>query len=252
MLDSARKYFDGFIAGSKTSGSKTLSLSKLYPPTIIASTVEQFTYAPLETDNHIRLLKVRPPNDGTVVGRSEVPFVFDLIHVSLDEAPRYSVVSHTWGPDPNKDCKIHVDTKELPITRTLGTAIPRLLKHSDCLWIDQVCINQDDTAEKGRQILLMGKIYAHSNNSTLIWMGDNDGTVGELEDLIRIINQYDAYFHFGPKSTHRLSPHPAAIGHKHVLLVEHFKGLLNSTRGSAIHAVIKLLERQWFQRGWVF
>jgi hypothetical protein len=43
------------------------------------------------------------------------------------------------------------------------------------LWIDQICINQPDPAEKVQQIPLMGMIYTHATN-TIIWLGDADGS----------------------------------------------------------------------------
>lgn len=38
------------------------------------------------------------------------------------------------------------------------------------LWVDAICINQDDPAEKGRQILLMGEIYAKATQ-VIVWLG---------------------------------------------------------------------------------
>jgi hypothetical protein len=38
------------------------------------------------------------------------------------------------------------------------------------IWIDQICINQDDLAEKSVQIGLMRKIYSQACE-TLLWLG---------------------------------------------------------------------------------
>ncbi|EME45513.1 hypothetical protein DOTSEDRAFT_97752, partial [Dothistroma septosporum NZE10] len=38
------------------------------------------------------------------------------------------------------------------------------------LWVDNLCINQDDLDEKSQQVLLMGDIYAASR-TLIVWMG---------------------------------------------------------------------------------
>jgi hypothetical protein len=39
------------------------------------------------------------------------------------------------------------------------------------LWIDQLCIDQDNPAEKATQVPLMGQIYS-STTQCLIWIGE--------------------------------------------------------------------------------
>lgn len=41
------------------------------------------------------------------------------------------------------------------------------------LWVDSVCINQEDPKEQGAQVHMMGTIYTGSK-STLICLGDSD------------------------------------------------------------------------------
>jgi hypothetical protein len=42
------------------------------------------------------------------------------------------------------------------------------------LWIDAICLNQADEAEKSQQIPLMGEIYQQADK-TLFWVGIEDG-----------------------------------------------------------------------------
>ena len=41
------------------------------------------------------------------------------------------------------------------------------------LWVDALCINQDDQEERARQIAMMGDIYSHAAN-VIVWLGEAD------------------------------------------------------------------------------
>ncbi|CAI4211358.1 unnamed protein product [Parascedosporium putredinis] len=63
------------------------------------------------------------------------------------------------------------DGTSLPITLALETALRGLREPEPFnLWIDQICINQDDSDEKDRQIPLMKDIYTRSS-CTIAWLG---------------------------------------------------------------------------------
>jgi hypothetical protein len=58
------------------------------------------------------------------------------------------------------------------VTLNVYTLVPHLLERYGKLriWIDGVCINQKDAAEKGVQVLMMGKIYSEAKKF-IIWLG---------------------------------------------------------------------------------
>ncbi|KAL6163445.1 WD repeat-containing protein jip5 [Exserohilum turcicum] len=87
----------------------------------------------------------------------------------------YTALSYCWGA-PVFDQAIRIDNDSLQISQSLAGALRhlRLAEKSVFVWTDQICINQQDLAEKGQQIPLMGMIYTHATN-TLIWLGDVDG-----------------------------------------------------------------------------
>lgn len=52
------------------------------------------------------------------------------------------------------------------------------------IWIDAICINQEDRAEKGHQVQSMAKIFAKAN-CVIVWLGEARGNTDEaLEDLL--------------------------------------------------------------------
>lgn len=63
----------------------------------------------------------------------------------------------------------------MKITRNLDDALRklRLKKESRYLWVDAICINQEDVHERGHQVRLMRAIYKNAK-ATLIWIGRDD------------------------------------------------------------------------------
>src|SRR4051812_36530342 len=62
-----------------------------------------------------------------------------------------------------------------PVTRELGLALKYLRRPQDrILWIDAICINQEDHEERNHQVQMMALIY-NSAAQVCVWLGeDND------------------------------------------------------------------------------
>lgn len=90
-------------------------------------------------------------------------------------APDYEALSYVWG-DPSRELPMESDGKHLFITRTLDVALRRLRfpQEARMIWIDQICINQDDLDERAQQVQLMKSIYSNAKR-VLVWLGDDDG-----------------------------------------------------------------------------
>ena len=64
------------------------------------------------------------------------------------------------------------------ITLNLKEALDRLRKNGNpwmehrYIWVDAICINQKDLAERRSQVLLMGEIYKRAE-SVIVWLGDS-------------------------------------------------------------------------------
>ena len=83
----------------------------------------------------------------------------------------YTALSFVWG-DSAFTKPIVCDGKPFRRSRNLDAAL-RHLRHPEdsiMLWADQICINQDDLAEKTQQVLLMSKICERAR-STIVWLG---------------------------------------------------------------------------------
>lgn len=119
-------------------------------------------YDPLDpTRNEIRLLRLLPARSGASRIRGE------LFVISLQDDPLqgYEALSYVWG-DPAKSADIWIDGKRLGITKNLQLALkditPKRNEGPLIIWIDAICINQDNAEERGHQVQLMRKIYSNA------------------------------------------------------------------------------------------
>ncbi|PMD19340.1 HET-domain-containing protein, partial [Hyaloscypha hepaticicola] len=93
-----------------------------------------------------------------------------LESVSLNDEPVYEAISYHWGGTAEKH-EIVCNSASLFITDSLHSALVRFrrLEQSRHLWADQLCINQADSDERGRQVGFMREIYENAIQ-TLVWL----------------------------------------------------------------------------------
>jgi hypothetical protein len=126
-----------------------------------------YEYRSTDTDSTIRILALRP-------GIGNAPLHGDLYHVDLDGIyPPYKALSYVWG-DPNHRDIFTCNSKSVFLTVSLCDALKRIRLPEDTLhvWADGICINQQDTHERNRQVKLMGRVYA-SAQQVVVWLGDD-------------------------------------------------------------------------------
>ncbi|CZR53667.1 uncharacterized protein PAC_03547 [Phialocephala subalpina] len=129
---------------------------------------KQFEHTPLpdSTDycHPIRLLYLEPADDPCEGIRCSI------LQTNLIDNPRFKALSYVWG-GPGTTVPIRVNGSRYYVTPNCHTALQRLRELGESpLWIDAICINQDDKAEKARQIPLMGEIYSQARQ-VLVWLG---------------------------------------------------------------------------------
>ncbi|KAH8200340.1 hypothetical protein TruAng_005493 [Truncatella angustata] len=110
-------------------------------------------------------------------GEAEAP-----IHVTLevheqDSCPEYETVSYTWaGEDGKSDEHKVIYAGEfwdvLPQTINCWYLLQYLrpAKGARVVWVDAICINQNDVVERGVQVAKMGEIYSLCSR-VVIWLG---------------------------------------------------------------------------------
>jgi hypothetical protein len=95
----------------------------------------------------------------------------ELTHTAFAEKPRYEALSYTWGGTQDQEY-VHVNGKRFSIRQNLYRALQHFRHGTETriLWIDAICINQEDNGEKSWQVKLMADIYRRARR-VLVWLG---------------------------------------------------------------------------------
>jgi hypothetical protein len=232
-----------------------------------------YEYSPLATQN-VRLLNIRP---GTGRFGGEGKIEIELTHHELGTTD-FDALSYTWGPSTLEEedeaaqqiftivarCyPIFYDDKMILVTKSLRDKLRRLrqlddpdvkaymasemefqkLKH---LWVDGICINQDDSLERGRQVAMMARIYSTAT-TVLVDLGEADEEakvglqlamkLGKLYKKLSETNKVDLELRHYQSSFH---------------LQEFWHGLdMTVPTAQEWWSWAILLSRTWFSRTWV-
>jgi hypothetical protein len=200
----------------------------------MAGTIYEYSALP---EGYFRLL--------TIVSVNKKEITCKLENFLFDEAPEYTALSYAWGiPDDSK--KIICDGKSLYITPHLHGAFYHLhaLVPITKVWIDAICINQADVAEKAVQTRRMNNVYG-SAQKVLAWLGKGDDNSDSAMDGIEGINQKLALI---------LQNNTAEI----LAFIDHWLGKdslrsphLPETNDSIWYALGQIYSQPWFTRLWV-
>ncbi|KAK7991467.1 hypothetical protein PG988_000261 [Apiospora saccharicola] len=150
-------------------------------------TLPAFAYQPLPLESSIRILEVQPAIDPTA------PLVAKLVDANIESSFteyadfdyeanfEYEAVSYCWG-EPIFTEPLRLSTNASPdteavkyITTNLRDALVRFRQHGLVrrLWVDAVCIDQENNAEKAVQTGIMPKIYEKASG-VLVWLGNSE------------------------------------------------------------------------------
>ena len=149
----------------------------------------EFQYEPLKGLNNFRLLKLE-------AGRATDPLIITLCPSSMfDCLDRYAALSYTWG---DSDFRVEISCDGFPflITSNLHSALTRLRlpEVGLMLWVDAICINQNDPEERAIQVSLMSQIYrgAHIVVVDLGEAGDEFNDVAEILNALQVVVRTNA------------------------------------------------------------
>lgn len=172
----------------------------------------------------------------------------------LENCPTYISLSYTWGPPLATDeCKALYEgaqrslllqtgnhTGHLRTGLNLWEGLEQLLAagYTGYLWVDAICINQNDLQERSSQVALMGRIYADCRK-VVVWLGRDQSNLADFswfhDVLLPALDEQfiegggKSDFHSIVKSAN-LGIEPTARWRGYVLFYE---------------------ERRWFHRCWI-
>ncbi|KAK6854169.1 hypothetical protein PG995_009262 [Apiospora arundinis] len=133
--------------------------------------LKYFKYSPLPSTGYVRLV--------TLLQGSGMPIRCRLEEHSVTELPQYDALSYTWGfqkcphdgSSPRGTRYIILNDLMFRVQDNLFSALMELRnggRHGDQglpIWIDAICINQDDDQEKSHQVGSMSLIYSSAEQN---------------------------------------------------------------------------------------
>jgi hypothetical protein len=202
--------------------------------------MESYKYNPLKAEiPETRVLSLLPGDFGS-------PINVLLSTITLSESSKSSpeALSYAWGPVGERvDITVKgPQDRTLSITANLAEAL-RYLRYTTAprlLWIDAICINQQDLEERSRQVRWMTKIYS-SAQRVIIWVGTKSG---ESDLALDCISKIVARVRIDPHTTQLYS----ITAETH--WTDHNAPLPLSGEEQA--AMSQFYSRSWFRRLWVW
>jgi hypothetical protein len=118
------------------------------------------------------------------------PIIYTIQHARLSQGSlEYEAVSYTWGNvTPKKTIQFNDSRREMLVGENCHNALRRLrLRHMNrLLWIDAICINQKNLAERARQVRIMNIIFSCAFNVVVI-LSDRVSNTGALFDELAAV-----------------------------------------------------------------
>jgi Heterokaryon incompatibility protein (HET) len=225
-----------------------------------ADTTLLYHYSPLPSKTSIRLLQLQSSENGSTISCS-----MSIID-ALENSPSYDALSYTWGnpqspfsrsyDEPNvtynsNTIPIMCNGRRIVVTPNLRDALQMLLEtqtpgtdqiysnRHDYIWVDALCINQADIAERNAQVSLMDELFKRAQN-VYAWIGQEDEFT---EDAMTVMDRLSSIpKHLYNTVTQNDFTDPEAYGSKLGILPLELSNWLGW---------IAFLHRPYFQRSWI-
>jgi len=190
--------------------------------------MERYAYHRLPPgEQRIRLLHILPGS-----GTNDIHCKMFNYQININRPfGMYEALSYRWG-DPTGPRKIYIQNsglatfRSLDVTKNLYAGLQRL-RDPDLprtVWIDAICINQEDLGERGQQVSFMTTIYANACQ-VVVWLGHSP------EDNKTSRKQFKAFEAIKQTSSRAIES--------------------SEPKGKIPDTLCELLRNEWFSRVWV-
>lgn len=184
------------------------------------------------THNEIRLLILNP-------GKADDRVECYLEHYSINAVKPYFALSYVWGSTTDKRL-IQLDGCPFKITSNLCAFLKTFRLEYECsvLWIDALCINQEDLPERNAQIRLMKRVYEGAEK-VVIWLGE------EIEDT-------QSAFEHMHNTQARFLGRDDKPSHLSLAMLHLEVQKSGSASPNVLNGIRDILQRSWWKRIWVY
>lgn len=205
---------------------------------LLPTAIKAYAYHPLP-NGYVRFVEV-------FCGTTNTPLGCRIFILCLEDAllVPFEALSYVWGQqEPLYDLVCSdVEASVLRIGPNLRNALLHLRFHPSItikprlLWIDRICINQDDVKERASQILLMRSIYRKCRQA-IVWLGREDPNTEEAFKCARHIYENA----LGQRETpwERLAQFRSPA-------------VSSANLSDCLRTLAGITYRPWFERAWTF
>lgn len=209
-----------------------------------------FEHTPLpDPQTHIRLLKV-------INGHIGQPAKCELTTWPLESLPPYYAISYTWG-EPSDTTNIEINDKRMVVRRNCEYVLQQAFAEDAAayLWVDAICIDQENLQEKSYQVAMMGDMYQraarvlacigpHADDSDFLMgiLASRKAFLSELKISTRRVKRVEGdWSETLPYLPKPFFSHPGEI-----------RAALLGSRSRIARAFLGLLGRPYFCRVWMY
>ncbi|KAF4450205.1 hypothetical protein F53441_6639 [Fusarium austroafricanum] len=187
--------------------------------------------------------------------------------VDLQALPHFTALSYVWGQSSNHT--IACNGCNINITQSCHEALTslRASRSSLTIWVDAICINQEDDSEKEQQIMLMGNIYTWAE-TVYVWLGAGSTVTDQAAEYICAISQFRLFPVQVPRRSDntrspiqrrlvRIGRYALRLGFRTCYIESLIAIRDRTTRVSRLpvakqDVVNSLLDQSWLSRAWTF
>ncbi|OTB07013.1 hypothetical protein M426DRAFT_257412 [Hypoxylon sp. CI-4A] len=239
------KRFKETKAASEPEGNTEFSYSTvtLHPPD---ERYQEKHSRTLSTPKTIRLVKILSLDSDGLLNCQ-----IHTVKLNRGQIPSYEALSYTWGPpaqamikndvDAEKGRVIICNNKRLSVKENLFGCLMQLAQdgyYDRDLWIDAICIDQDNIDEINQQVSIMKDIYQCAKR-VIIWLGADDD--GSAQPALELMNGLTA---LSDEDMFTIIPQAYEDAHN--------KSLIGDANSKGHWKALALLfGRAWFTRVWV-
>ncbi|KAH9904095.1 ankyrin repeat-containing domain protein [Xylariomycetidae sp. FL2044] len=206
---------------------------------------DKYRYRPLTKKKAIRVLELDPGDKREVIS-------FRLKHSRLEDNPFFEALSYEWREKVGT-VPVQCDDKRLHVTPNCKAALERLrLKNGKrLLWIDAVCINQDDVDERNRQVAIMTGIYRKAAE-VIMWIGEAGEHTGLAFKGIHTLAESIRLFDMQKTSDVGRTSRKGNLGSKarRKTPAQVINEIMDDSR-DPMHDIRDLYSRPYFTRAWI-
>ncbi|KAK5711192.1 SNF1-interacting protein [Elasticomyces elasticus] len=153
-------------------------------------TDDSYTYTPLvRADREIRILVLYPSADDTTdINCDVINFNVEFWSTMGAESFPYIALSYMWG-DRNQLQAIWLGGRRKEVTPNLHRALKGLRDPivPMLLWVDSLCIDQENAEERNQQVAMMDTIYSGAG-AVIAWVGVEECDIVEQHAMVVLTN----------------------------------------------------------------